>query len=599
MDLPRSTPALVPSLRRLAAQAAPRRGFTLVEVLVAIAISSVIVLMAVSTFRMISKVLQTSNALMGENALLRTGMQLALQDVDYWHSHANEREPYDKGWTRVRAAPDDPATGFIAEDKVRRPFQPIRFSPRTDTAERDPFPGQHGTPLDYSYFNAAAPTLPNGTVVWHSSDDFWEDPYQRNDVVPNPNAMLAHDPRSVSRQTLRPLRVPERDAWDWEACWQWGYPRLAIGDYTLVSATDAREPAGTLNPRWPTGTGVTIPLDLTFTGAQTDAYPDSGSVDIPVDPGLALHQPLLWASMYWRGLYLGLYGYMTPGTPIVFHDSRGNTCDWFTVPLSPYIQRQYQSWDYAYIWDRDWQINHWTAGGGNIDVAVRMGDTYSPTIGLWGAPRITAGIAFRPTWPRTSLAPDNADANWFAKPFNVFFGNSGYWGGTEGMATGLSPWGNLQASERGDQTRNDFINVATTMWLPYNRTDAERSDPDTGTAINPGSDARTTLGSLDFRSKPADMPALTTSLFRYMRVAGAQDLTVARIAIDSPAGHRIEMTLTPFSTTYRGARQHWRLYSKGIGGIETPPMPGHRFALPDKACIGDFYDEADGPYYVP
>jgi hypothetical protein len=57
--------------------------------------------------------------------------------------------------------------------------------------------------------------------------------------------------------------------------------------------------------------------------------------------------------------------------------------------------------------------------------------------------------------------------------------------------------------------------------------------------------------------------------------------------------------MTPMGTTYRGARQHWRLYSKGIGAATTPPVPSARFAVPDITCIGDFYDEGDGPYYAP
>ncbi len=597
--------SLVPTLARLgrARRASGVEGFTLIEMIVSIALASILILCAVTCFRMISKAVSTANAINTENTMLRTGMELALLDVDYWQSYANDRQPFNKGWTRVRSEPDNPATNFTDESMRRRPFQPVRYSPRTDSAERDPFPGTHGNSiprLDYSIYNSPTPTRPKWNDPWDASGDYWKDPYNRNDMVPNPNGMLAHDPRSVSRQTLRPLRVPEWEGNDWGACWQFGYPRLAVGDYTLVNASDARDVAGQPDPHWPAGNNVSIPLDLTSTGAATDSYPDSGTLDIPLDKGLATYQPLLWTSLYHRLWYLGLYEYMTPGTPIFFNDARGNAPDWFTRPIAPMNQATSNTWGFDYIWDRDWQLDNKGSGGGNVDVAVRMGDTYTPTNALWGASRISGGLPFRPNWPETKLYSANADDNQHQYPFSIFFGNSGYWGGTEGYSTGVSTWGNLQGFERGDQTRNDYAVLSNTVWMPFNPTDVERADPDTGTALNPGNNIRSTLGKLDYVSKPPNAPVLTTTMFRYLRVAGAGDLTVARVSIDNPDGHRVELTLTPFGTTYRGARQHWRLYSKGIGADNiNPPLPASRFSLVDKTCIGDFYDETNGPYYVP
>lgn len=148
-------------------------GFTLIEMMVSIALASILILCAVTCFRMISKAVSTANAINTENSMLRTGMELALLDVDYWQSHANERPPYNKGWTRVRSQPDDAGTNFADETMMRRPFQPIRYSPRTDTNERDPYPGAHGTsPLDYSLYNSATPTKPRWNDLFDANDDY-------------------------------------------------------------------------------------------------------------------------------------------------------------------------------------------------------------------------------------------------------------------------------------------------------------------------------------------------------------------------------------------------------------------------------------------
>jgi prepilin-type N-terminal cleavage/methylation domain-containing protein len=85
----------VPSLLRLARVG--RRGFTLVELLIAVALSSIIVVSAVACFQMVAKVVRAANAMSTENGLLRSGFMLAMLDVDYWHSHADPNPPYNKG----------------------------------------------------------------------------------------------------------------------------------------------------------------------------------------------------------------------------------------------------------------------------------------------------------------------------------------------------------------------------------------------------------------------------------------------------------------------------------------------------------------------
>jgi hypothetical protein len=593
---------VVPTVRVLAGCRRPSSAYTLIEMAIAIFVGTIIILSAVTCFRVITKTIASVNELSTENGLLRTGMQLALQDVDYWHSEADANQPYYKGWTRV---PQTPAAPYL-----RRPFQAIRFCPRTDTAERDPNPGVRApNNLDYSLYNAAAPVSTVSQDPWDTSKAFWSDPYNYNDIVPNPNAMLASDPRSISRVTQLSLETPEWEAnlnWTWFANYPFGYPRAVSGDYTLVGCSNCRQTAGALNPRWPTGTGITLSLDTTYTGASTDTYPDypvPGGFNLPFDNGASLYQPMLWTNMWQRLGYLGLYEYMTPGTPIVFNDSSGHTPDWFTLPLPPYQNNPAPSGSYpgyTYLWSRDFAVLDNRNLGGNEDMEIRMGDEFEPAAGDIWTGRITAGLPFRSCWPAAvPLYSLDADWNLYSKPYSVFLNaEGGNFNGQNMSPQGMGLWGINQAFSGGDQSRDDISCTATTVWLPYNETDVDRADPDAGTAVAPAADQRTVLGKFDYTTKPSDSPTLSTSIFRYGRVGGLQDLCVARVAIDCPDGHRIELPIIPLGTNYRGARQHWRLYSKGIGGSGPAPIPGARFAVPNINCIGDFYDEANGPYYT-
>jgi prepilin-type N-terminal cleavage/methylation domain-containing protein len=626
---PRIT-APVPTLLALARSRGGRRhAFTLVEILVAVTISTIIILTAVSCFRMITNAITAANVLSTENALLRAGFQLSLQDVDFWSSHADARPPYNKGFMRVRSQVDDPATtggGNIPENCWRRPFQPVRYIARTDTSERDPDPASLADPLrNYSLFNAADPSLAEWNLM--NKPNYYKDPYNRNDYVPNPNAMLAHDPRSISRVALRPPHVPQEEAGNGvhTGVFRMGYPRLAIGDYALVSASDARDVSGAPNPRYPVDTVAPGPVytppnivlangRILVGGNEVNPSPnlvqtDAGlpPIDIPLDNGWIMYQPLLWTSLFHRLNYFGCYQYMTPGTPLQFNDAKGREPDCNTIPLPPYTYNvinnppngtRSTNW-FTYMWDRDWCSN-W----GNCDLAIRMGERFipSPSNGGWNS-RALEAMPLRTCWPQvTGLFTDgNFDRFNYVYPFTVFVGTGTHQGNSmEGQAAGGNPWGINQMVERSDLSRSDPASIATTVWLPYNATDAERADPDTGTAIAPlTTDTLSATRKLDYTSKPVQSPLMSTAIMRYGRVSGAQDLTVTRVTIEDPAtGRKVELSCMPFGTNFRGARQHWRLYSKGLASVAAPPV-GHRFGYPDKECIGDFYDSNQGPYYVP
>jgi prepilin-type N-terminal cleavage/methylation domain-containing protein len=640
--------ATVPTLATLARRApSPRRAFTLIELMVAVAISSIIVLTAVSSFRMITKAIATANALSVENGLLRSGMLLSLQDVDYWHSHADANPPYNKKWARVQQKRDDTTTtdaipnahnNDIFENSWRRPFQPVHFAPRTDTAERDPFtaqptpyPNQAGPGRNCGYYNAGNPGSAANFDQKHT-DGYFTDPYNRNDFVPNPNAMLANDPRSINRVSVYPMRVPDVPTSDIYTVkhyggYRLGSSKLVSGDYSLVGATDMRDPTiANYTKRYPVNTGM--PATYPGTPAKITTYKSwefwhntalanfqdqtAATVDIPLDTGAAMYQPLLWTSLWQRLNYYGCFEYMTPGTAILWSDRYGRTSDINTVPLPPFTYRPDGgtappggNW-FQYVIEEDYAFNL-----GTCDLATRMGERFMPSPANGGRTgRTIECIPIRPCWP--SLGSDN-DLNYgqvnfdyfmYKTPFAVFIGTGDYdWNNGSDYAQMFAQWtlGVHFLEERADVTRTDSDSLSTTVWLPYNATDADRAQPTVGTDVAPTTGTFALPKPLDYKSKPTQVPVMKTSIMRYGRIAGSQDMTVTRVTIEDPiSGRKTELTTMPFGTTYRGARQHWRLYSRDF--VPTAGLavsPGHRFANCSDDCIGDYYDTAAGPYYVP
>lgn len=61
-----------------------RVGFTLLELMIAVSLGMLIVLTAFAGLRTVSQAITKSKALSLENALLRTGMQMALEEADFW-----------------------------------------------------------------------------------------------------------------------------------------------------------------------------------------------------------------------------------------------------------------------------------------------------------------------------------------------------------------------------------------------------------------------------------------------------------------------------------------------------------------------------------
>ncbi len=539
----------------------------MIEVMVAVAISTVLILTAVAAFRVATGAIATATSLSIENSLLRTGWQASLEDVDFYHSLADDKPPYNKGFMRARTLRvDDPATPNISEPFIRRAFQPIMFQPSTDP---DVLPFDHPDPANAAHYRADAKVL-------------------------NPNTLQAHDPRSIDRSFLYFNYTPSG------ARYRYISPVWVHGDYRLVCATDMRSRPDEIDPKFPTGIAsggtATVLTDLDKKNIDADPNPPWDSYRPQPDSeypeqvrNLALRTsvnqvvPMLYWQMFSRLSLLGATEYTSMGYNLFLQDQNGNPPgdnsgwmpgDWigtsphnFPSDGGPQCELAQSCWGVGGLW---WRSD------------VTGSRDFTNWIGRDFRESRTWAIGLR------ALLADSADR-----------GNGGGIDNQNGMSQlletgnvaggGNQSWyyGYAQDGNTGDVARNDRRFTSKTVRLPYNMTDGEfaRIDPAGWHQAGAQRVATYVPTALDYDSKPRDYPALETTILRYYRAGGQGTLTVVTSTItDAISGKRVELVSSPYGTSYRGARQHWRLYSPGYA---------------DGNAIGDFYDPMPGPLHAP
>ncbi len=541
---------LVPSLAALVGGRAPARGaFTLIEMMIAVALSTVILITAVAAFRTASRAISMANAMSNENSLLRIGFQASIEDVDFFHSEADDKAPYVKGFTRMKTKRVNDASTPDTDQYARRHFQPLRFMSSTDP-DALPFDDQ------------STPTLPAYTEAWTN--------------IVNPNVMQAHDPRSIDRGFIFGNTTP--NSGNYRYC----KPTIVQGDYRLVACTDMRFRADQLNPLFPyatAGTPASYQLDRDFKTSppwpDTTGVPDMdlpASIQNPVKTGYNQAIPLLGWQIFSRLSLVGFSEYLSPGVNMFVQDQNGDppndNWQWggtrFTSPKG-YPENYGNQTSMPSIWWRSYAT-------GTRDIANYLGCDFHE-----GA---TWSVIVMPVLP----APPGSDYGYDRGSCILQMIMEGATAGT-GTARYWMGWSGSQ--DTGDVARNDTTYTSRTVRLPYNRTDGERSVFTAASWTN--DNGRLTPHyqplPLDYDKKPSKYPVLTTSILRYRRLGGMGAVTVVTSTIeDQVTGRRVELTCTPYGTTYRGARQHWRLYSPAYAANDS---------------IGDFYDDAAGPFYAP
>jgi len=584
---------LVPTLARLARQRAdPRDGFTLIEILVSITLSTILLLMSTVAFRAISHAIAAGNDLSTENAMLLVGWRAALDDADYYHSMADDKPPYNKGFMRNRTSRTQDGSTADNQGFMRRPFQPIHFNSATDPDANLPFDSTVPTPTASAYYTA-------------------------DKMVMNPAVLQAHDYRSIDRSHLWFNFTSNH------ASYRYVSPVFVHGDYRLVACTDMRIKPGEVSPTFPTGyaTGGTasIPIDLDMANVGTGSLPVRNAEfteTIPnfnVRTSINMTEPLLYWQMFNRMTLLGATEYTSMGYNIFIQDQNGyppgnDQGNWpgalvgsspLTFPTdcngAPQTELAPTMWEVGGLW---WREDALTCK----DFANFFGIDFFPEIsmGCWGMgikDLLATGPEVIPPPPTSGPAPPPTGyysggidgesiltklIDYRSTAIGSISGNI-----VSGANNQQYSYGSATDNDQGDVARDDRNYRTRTVRLPYNLTDGEFADVNLATeqdnpwgATSPGYIPRP----LDYETKPASYPTMETSMIRYYRAGGQGQLVVTTTSIQMPNGLRLDLPCTPYTSSVRGARQHWRLYSPQYS---------------DFNAIGDFYDTAAGPFYVP
>ena len=76
-----------------------QEAFTLIEIVIGLALGTVVLFLAASAVASISESVAKTKEMSRDNELLRLGIQKSYEDVDFWHSHAIQRSHIRKNST--------------------------------------------------------------------------------------------------------------------------------------------------------------------------------------------------------------------------------------------------------------------------------------------------------------------------------------------------------------------------------------------------------------------------------------------------------------------------------------------------------------------
>lgn len=470
-----------------------RSAFTLIEVTLAIALSALIIVMAASAFRMVSRSISTMNRLSTENGLMRSAYLMACDDADYWHTAANPRYPHMKG--------------FMSEGG--RPFERVNMLMRDPARDVGVLPGSNdrANPNDLH---------PNDRRSWY-----------RNFLVHNLRPFQVY--KFTNSTTLLETGV--------------------YGEFWVSSNHPSTANSDTLPAGW---SGRNVYGDYAEVGA---VQPDMtlGHQATPMAAS-ELHErgyrSVLHYSLFEKLGQLGPATYMPPGTPnIVLNGNRNQQTTslgvlanmqslWGEIPGALQLSGTVDA-------RRNYYYGMPTSIGGDNDPDSWQTSNIPPNEGEWGN-HLDKTVSCSPYLLDLDVATtrqgnrgryrnslmfsskmrplDYTGTNWDAEyvdqssgqPFLIL----------SRIVTGGDDWiSNIQMRR--------FMNNAWVM--PFGITDAP----------SPG------RGDL-----PDEIPSLSYHIMRYRHMSADRNLVQIRLR-DPTTGRMTEFAFNLSATTYRGARQHW------------------------------------------
>ena len=494
-------------------QSLSRSALTLVEVMISVALSTVVLLLAFTAFRVAAQSISHLGRLETENNLLRHGITQVIDDVDFWNSEANPEFPYGRAYAA---------------------YQNVNAS-GTRLPDTDP-------DLVFNHGNNKRPFRRTAVVAGSAEDVNWQ---------------LPHDPRSWYRNMVysnaRPVQPDYIDgnpgysmvwrAETWHPSTQWRIggdqgnfsgapmawtPRHIWGDYAEIANVGY---VPTADPA----------AEDSYRGARARSmqwlFREIGAI------GLVNYQP--------PG---GMMMYLRPSTNLYNGSGIADTATHFDkgeIPWQldrPKVMRMDNSAtiDQAKFGKWDSTVERPTAA----DVASHNRLNYMEALQLWH------GLTAR----------DWTAAN---RMRGLMYGVR--------VSEGTWPWATINAVARQAWSRDllrdagrGYGQLSLLSWAAGDEADANRND----TYLVPAS--LTGIASPLTSDRISTLPLLRVSNFRY-RYYGGDICNVAVRLEQPSFGRVINLGFSVFGTTFRGARQHWALRTWGqqIGMTTNALEPGN------------------------
>jgi prepilin-type N-terminal cleavage/methylation domain-containing protein len=551
-----------------------RDGFTLIELMISVALSLLILLVAVAAFRLATQTMGLITRLSRENGMLRTGYFVMTDDVDFWNSHANPNYPYLKGHMSDTVGAGELGNSRSNNLYDKRPFKAVTFR------LSDPY--NAGSSSDSNFDPNWS--LPNDRRSWY-----------RNGMIQGPRPFALYPASSavgtvnvagpVIQTHLADAIQLRGDAWyllGWE-------PWHIYGDYSMLSNVGSM----IIDPAKPPGFNEYGQAPALSAESPTSAGGASGRGARPT---------LMWRLFQELG-HVGVYTYMPPGTiNLIQCPNYNNTVanigradkhyckgemPWSMSPTPGPVLRitePNESFD---------SPTYTNAGTVSAPSALIAPDSTRSNYSI-GAPGSNGG-SWQHQW-----VPAGAGA-WWHKNLRSYSGNPSATSGTRcpfwladleqvngnGMQMGrrsgyvglfyghkLIPSGLLSANVQGGAfdstplldrpTRDPFLALNYEYYsgdsneisrISYQGLFAQQARDYSSTTVHfPRNITDDTNPNLT--DKPEDVPALSTTILRY-RHCGA-DKALCQIRVQDPAtGRVLDLSFTTVGSTFRGARQHW------------------------------------------
>ena len=506
------------------------RAFTLIEVVLAVALSTAVLLAGFTAVRSAARSIANLNQVSRENALLHSGVMAAIEDADFWNSEANPEFPWaraymgfrnvDANGTRLADDADTQATGTAAYTAANHGSNKRLFR-RVDRTT--------GSVEDPNWM------LPHDARAWF-----------RNSWLPNnrPAQLWQYTPNGAltSRST-----VNNNNNTNWSttagsipACWT---PRHVLGDYAELA-----NPLGGTLQAWD-------PAEVPYRSNRAQLFEALFRELGPV--GLASYLPIGSLSWYQRPT-TNLYGAAV--NDVAKHFDKGEI-PW-ALDRPKFLRGNGVQTTSNDADDGKWLTTVETTTQAANLTAVRHYNRLNLVEGLMVANQ---------NYPRDLLSMQLVHALLY---------------GARVHDEPTMPWSRITDAVRrgysqeaiGALAYQGFAN-ANVSWLTGQVAQENRNETWLNPALPSGS------------ASPGDadrggLPTLRYWTYR-LRYRGADTCNLAVIVQDPETRRTVACSFSVLGTTFRGARQHWSVTTRGF--VLSPTTHRLVTSAPSPAAIGDVY----------